>query len=268
MSQYRVGDLIRHSEGRAFRLKKDPLTGEVERPEVRIALNLAREVYGSAGYVSTISGDGSIEENDQHGDITKYRAVIAQRKAGDGPRDGISTTFAIYHPKKVEAAFGMMVAKAKALAPDYTGKERGLKTRFRNEYRFAHDKDGFVARFARREVGLGWLDPYFQPSDISFKTDDGLLACPGCADAFANGDPDYDQAPLLTNPYPAKNEDVCDICNDCDCVTIYISELGGWLSLDGDGSPLESEWMAHRDSMPQFLIDLLLDREVVGDDEE
>jgi hypothetical protein len=222
-------------------------------------------VYGSAGYVATISGDGDIEENDQHGGITKYKAVIAQRKAGDGPRDGIGTTFAIYHPKEAEAAFGMMVAKAKALAPDYTGKERRLKTRFRNEYRDAHDKDGFVAQFARREAGLGWLDSCIQSSDSSFKTDDGMLVCPGCAEAFASGDPDYGQPPLLTNPYPAKNKDCCDICSsDYNCVTIYMTALGGWLSLKGDGSPLESEWESHRADMPPVLTELLAEWDILG----
>jgi hypothetical protein len=92
MSQYQAGDLIRHSAGRAFRLREDPYTHEVERPEQKIAKLLARQVYGSSGYVATVAVDG-----DRQTGVTEFKAVIAQRRAGDGPRDGIPVKFSIYH---------------------------------------------------------------------------------------------------------------------------------------------------------------------------
>lgn len=95
MSRYKVGDLVRHSAGRALRLREDPYTLQVENPAGRVARHLARQTYGTSGRVFTIAHDGTISDADYNIVVERCIAVIGH-KTVDGTPHNTHVKFAIY----------------------------------------------------------------------------------------------------------------------------------------------------------------------------
>ncbi len=126
-------------------------------------------------------------------------------------------------------------------------------------------KEGF-ARCEDSEAPWDWCE-----LDKANNVDDAVL-CPGCTEAFLTSAGDFSNGVLVCevdreyfhdqgaqNLTPlaersARFGESCDACASISWVTIFVPELGGWVTFDGEGSPDSDIWAAHADELlPQVL---------------
>ena len=119
------------------------------------------------------------------------------------------------------------------------------------------------------EAAWGWDE-----LDKANNADDVAL-CPGCAEAFLTSAGDFSNGVLVTEvgwleysydraskhltPFaerPAHSGEYCDACASISWVTVFVPELGGWVSFNGDTSPDNKTWMTYADELPPRVLEI------------
>lgn len=121
------------------------------------------------------------------------------------------------------------------------------------------------------EAPWGWDE-----LDKANNADDAVL-CPGCADAFLTNAGDFsngvrvrewdweyfhDQGTQHLTPLAERSPrfgEPCDACASISWVTVFVPELGGWVSFDGDMSPNSKVWLAHASELSPRVLEVVRD---------
>jgi len=123
--------------------------------------------------------------------------------------------------------------------------------------------DDLICRACWERQAPAWLQDAIQLTDLAYASptigEDDVVACPGCAESFAHSDVYLGPELLVFQPRLAHEGESCSICDSIDWVTIYTSEFGGWISLEGDKAPAPDVWEAHRDQLTPGFVQLLVD---------
>ena len=139
--------------------------------------------------------------------------------------------------------------------------------------------------------GFGKCDyneaPWFwSPEEIADRRDDVIL-CPYCAKmeltsvgGFSHNvlvrNDDWDVYEFTSDPLterltpfaqrPARSGESCDGCATISDVTVFVPELGGWVSFDGYMSPDSNVWLAHASELSPRTLAIVQDHGIEWDE--